>query len=297
MKSNILFIINPIAGGRDKQRIPALIDSYLTAGAFAPVYVFTDYAGHAAELVDEAAQAIYDTIVAVGGDGTVNEIAGKLVGSAIRFGIIPLGSGNGLARTLGIPLHIKGAVNVINQQQTLRIDGALLNQRYFFNVAGLGFDARISAAFAGHKKRGLMGYALTGLRTFRSYEAQNYRIYIDDQPFEARAFILSIANSSQYGNNVFISPLSLLNDGLLEVCIIRPVPFLQIPTFIWSMWRSKKRPSTWVDIYSGKKIRIERPGEDAVHLDGEPLLMGKTIDIEIVPAALTVLHGGGREER
>lgn len=289
LKSNILFIINPVSGGKNKQKIPALIGRYLDSEKFCATFAFTAYAGHAAELVDEAVQQRYDSIIAVGGDGTVNEIAGKLAGSNIHFGIIPLGSGNGLARSLHIPLNLKKAVAVINRYPLITIDGAILNNRYFFNVAGAGFDARISAAFAGNKKRGFTGYALMCFREIRSYVSQTYHITIDGVSYTEKAFILSIANSPQYGNEIYISPGSKLNDGLLEVCIIKPVSLFNMLPFIWNMWRSKKQPSKWVDIRSGKQIQIERPEENAVHLDGEPFFMGKTIEINIIPDALKVI--------
>ena len=145
-KSNILFIINPISGGKKKSSLPALIDQYLDKEKYAPIYTFTEYVGHASELAEEAGTKNYDTIVAVGGDGTINEVASKLVHSDKILAIIPFGSGNGLARFLNIPLSSKKAIELINLGKHQIIDTAELNGRKFFNMAGMGFDAHLSSS-------------------------------------------------------------------------------------------------------------------------------------------------------
>ena len=289
LKSNILFIINPISGGKQKQKIPALIDAYLDRSKFNANFSFTSYIGHAAEIAEEAANKNFDIIVAVGGDGTINEIASKVVGQQKILGIIPFGSGNGLARALNIPLNAKKAIKVINALKIETIDAATLNDKYFFNMAGMGFDAYISAAFVGNKTRGLKGYIALGLKEIKSYRSQTYKIAIDGVNYEKNAFILSIANSSQYGNDVHISPKSTLNDGLLEVCIVKPMAWYKLPILAYQMLRSKTHRSNWVEIISGKQISIVRAKEGAIHIDGEPFFMGKTIEIVMIPAALKVI--------
>lgn len=289
MKSNILFIINPISGGKEKQKIPALIHANLDHSKFAPNFSYTSYVGHASEIAEEAAHRNFDIIVAVGGDGTINEIAAKVLQYNKILGIIPLGSGNGLARSLKIPMDIKRAVQVLNNLNVKTIDAAKLNQRLFFNVAGIGFDAHISSAFVGHKTRGLSGYAGMVLREFKKYQAENFTIHIDGKTFKRQAFLLSIANSSQYGNNVFISPQSDLTDGLLELCIIKPLPWYKFPWLGLQMLSAKTHRSAWVEIMSGKQFKIYRDHENSVHIDGEPLFMGKEIDVHVIPNSLKVI--------
>ena len=289
LKSNILFIINPISGGKEKQKIPALIDTYLDRSKFNANFSFTAYIGHAAELAEEAASKNFDIIVAVGGDGTINEIAGKVMGQQKILGIIPFGSGNGLARSLNIPLNTKKAIKIINALKIETIDAATLNDKYFFNMAGMGFDAHISAAFVGNKTRGLKGYVELGLKEIKSYTSETYEITIDGMRYKRDAFILSIANSSQYGNNVHISPKSTLNDGLLELCIVKPMTWFNLPILAYQMLRSKTHRSKWVEIISGKRISIVRAKENAIHIDGEPFFMGRNIEIEVVRAALKVI--------
>jgi YegS/Rv2252/BmrU family lipid kinase len=289
LKSNILFIINPISGGKEKQKIPALIDKHLDHSKFNANFSFTAYIGHAAELAEEAANKNFDIIVAVGGDGTINEIASKVSSLQKILGSIPFGSGNGLARALHIPINVKKAIQVINSFEVQTIDAGKLNGKYFFNMAGIGFDAHISAAFAGNKTRGLKGYISLGLKEIKSYEPEFYELDIDGVKYQRDAFILSIANSTQYGNNVHISPKSLLSDGLLEVCIVKPVSLYKLPLLVYEMLNAKTHRSNLVEIISGKKIKITRVKENSIHIDGEPFFMGKNIEIEIIPSALKVI--------
>ena len=169
-KSNILFIINPISGGKDKLKIPALIDAHLDRSKFSPNFSFTEYVGHASEIAEEAANKNFDVIVAVGGDGTINEIATKVMQQNKVLGIIPFGSGNGLARFLKIPMNTVAAIKVINKLNVELIDTARFNDKSFFNMAGMGFDAHISSVFAGNKSRGLTGYLKLGLTEVLNYK-------------------------------------------------------------------------------------------------------------------------------
>jgi diacylglycerol kinase (ATP) len=281
LKLNLLFIINPISGGKTKVNLPKLVDSYLDKNKFNATYCFTEYIGHASELADSAAQKDFEIIVAVGGDGTINEVATQVLKHRKILGIIPFGSGNGLARFLKIPLSVKKAINVINQNQIIKIDAALMNEKSFFNMAGMGFDAQISAAFVQNKSRGLQGYVKAFLNEMISYKAQEYEVYIDGNKFIQRAFAISIANSSQYGNNVYISPDSAINDGLLEVCIVKEFPKYKLPLLAYQMVRAQTNNSNLVEIFQGKHIEIKRISDGPVHIDGESLQLGKNIVIDI----------------
>lgn len=289
LKTNILFIINPISGGKKKQKIPALIDAYLDKSKFNSNYRFTEYVGHAAEIAEEAASKSFDVIIAVGGDGTINEIAPKVMQSGKVLGILPFGSGNGLARFLKIPMNTKKAIELINSYHVKLIDTAKLNNKHFFNMAGMGFDAHISAVFAGNKSRGLKGYVQLGLREVISYKPQKYLIEIDGTAYKRDAVIVSVANSSQYGNNVHISPKSSLEDGLLDVCIIKPFPVYKLPVLAYQMLRATTHRSSMVEIIRGKNIKITREMEGYIHLDGEPFLIGQNIEIDVEPLSLNIL--------
>ena len=270
-------------------KIPGLIDVHLDKAKFNANYSFTEYIGHAAEIAEEAANKNFDVIVAVGGDGTINEIGTKVMQQDKVLGIIPFGSGNGLARYLGIPMQAVKAIKVINAMHITRIDTATFNEKSYFNMAGMGFDAHISSIFAGNKKRGLSGYVKLGLQEMLNYKPKTYRIEVDGQLYSRQAFVISIANSSQYGNNAYISPEASVTDGLLDVCIVKSFPLYKIPVLAMDMFRGNTHHSNLVEIIQGKKIRISRPEDAAIHIDGEPFFMGKDIDISVVPLSLNII--------
>ena len=288
-KINILFIINPISGGRGKLRIPDFIDKYLDKEKFSPNFVFSEYVGHAGELADEAATKNFDVIIAAGGDGTINEVATKVLKHNKILGILPLGSGNGLARFLNISKNLRYALSIINNFKIDEIDTAEFNKKCFFNLAGMGFDAHLSSVFSKDKKRGLSGYIKLGFKEVFNYKVQTYNLNIDGTEYTRKAFAISIANSSQYGNDVYIAPNASVKDGLLDVCIIKPFPIIKLPVLGYVMLRGKAESSGMIEIIKGKNIKIIRETAGAVHVDGEPLEMGVEIEAVINPLSLKVI--------
>jgi diacylglycerol kinase (ATP) len=289
LKKNILFIINPISGGKSKINFPTLADRYLDKTRFSPSYLLSNSVGHAYQLALENITNDTDIVVAVGGDGTINEIASAVVGTDKSMGIIPCGSGNGLARALGIPLNHQQAVSRLNQLSFSRIDSGLFNNKCFFNMAGIGFDAHISKRFADDVTRGLKGYIRTTFTEIGRYRSENYKINIDGKLYERDAFMISIANSTQFGNNAHISPFASVFDGLLDVCVIKPFPMYHLPVMGYHMFNKTTHRSRFVEIIQGQNIEIIREGEGAVHLDGEPQVMGSKLTIQVRPLSLNVL--------
>lgn len=290
MKRKILFVINPVSGGKTKYNFLKNLDKYLDKSKFDYESVFTDYHGHGTLLAAEAVKNGVDIIVAVGGDGTINEIANKLEGTDKLMGIIPLGSGNGLARSLGIPLGDYNAIKRLNRLHASKIDTGVFNGKKFFNMAGVGFDAQISARFAENGKRGLGSYVKIAYSEVSNYHSQFYRLNIDGRDYEQQAFMISIANSSQYGNNAHISPHASLNDGMLDVCILKPFPLYKFPALAFRMFARNTHKSDYLEIIRGSNISIIRESEAAVHVDGEPLIMGKELNITLKSQSLTILH-------
>ncbi|MGY0039156.1 diacylglycerol/lipid kinase family protein [Pedobacter sp. NJ-S-72] len=290
-KSNILFIINPISGGKDKLKIPAIIDANLDRSKFNPNYSFTEYVGHAAEIAEEAANKNFDIIVAVGGDGTINEIAAKVMQQQKILGIIPFGSGNGLARFLKIPMNTAKAIQVLNNLNVIKIDTGTFNDKFFFNMAGMGFDAHISSVFVGNKKRGLSGYLKLGFKEMINYKPETYHLRIDGVGYTRTrtAFVVSVANSSQYGNNAHVSPHASVTDGLLDVCVIKSFPLYKLPLLAYHMLNASTDRSDMVEIIKGKEIQITRVEDAAIHIDGEPYFMGREIAVSISPLSLNVI--------
>ncbi len=252
-------------------------------------FFFTEWPGHGYEMAAEMVKGDTEILVAVGGDGTINEIASAMDGSGKIMGIIPYGSGNGLARSLGIPLNDMGAVQRLNKLNVNNIDSGTFNGRSFFNMAGIGFDAHISAIFASNVKRGLGGYVKTAIREISNYQSQHYILEIDGKRIARDAFMINIANSSQFGNNAHISPFASLKDGLLDVCITKPFPLYQFPVLGYRMFSRSTHRSKYVEIIKGKEIRIVREGGGAIHLDGEPFDMASELQINIKPLSLSVL--------
>ncbi|WP_419699968.1 diacylglycerol/lipid kinase family protein [Mucilaginibacter sp. NFX135] len=290
MKRKALFIINPISGGKKKDGVPDLIDQNIDKAVFDATVVFSDGVSHARIIALEAVGK-YDMIVAVGGDGTVNEIASAIVGSGTALGIVPYGSGNGLARFLGIPMNPNQAIRALVEGHMESIDSGTVNGQPFFNMAGMGFDAHISEVFSHGKKRGFVSYIKSSIEEISTYDEQQYHIEIDGKVYERKAFMLSIANSSQYGNNAHISPKASVQDGLLDICLIRKFPLWRFPEMGIRMLTKTSESTSYVEIIRGKQINVTRQTEGPIHLDGEPQVMGTAIHINIVPSSLKVIVG------
>ena len=287
-KKNILFIINPIAGVRSKKNIPALLEQQLDAQKIDYKIQYTECAGHAIELAKAAAAKGYDTVAAVGGDGTINEVARGLINTPCALGLIPMGSGNGLARHLNIPLELTKAIRLLNDAQIKAIDVGYLNGEMFLCTAGAGFDAEIAHEFDVAKGRGLITYAKCVLGKFSTYKEKYFTLTSGGNTISTNAFSITFANASQYGNGIFISPQSNIHDGKMEACILKPIPWWYMPT-IWVKMRTKTiQSSRFYQSIEGEEFILERVKEDFVHLDGEPLKMGKKIVVSLAANALKV---------
>lgn len=291
MKRKALFIINPVSGGKKKDGVPELIQQHVDPAVFEYDIEFTTGIFHANALA-KAAVGEYDVVVAIGGDGTVNEVASGIADTDTILGIIPYGSGNGLSRFLNIPMDAVDAFKTLNMARAITIDAGKMNGQWFFNMAGMGFDAHISHVFAnGSEKRGFVSYFKSSVREISSYQSKKYHIEIDGVVYDREAFMLSMANSSQYGNNAHVSPTASVQDGLLDVCIIKPFPLWRFPEMGLRMFTKTAEGSKYVEIVKGKHIVITREQKGPIHLDGEPQVAGTHIDINVVPAALNVIVG------
>ena len=288
-KKRILFIVNPISGGKKKKGFEKRAIEELDGSAYDADFAFTEYENHAYELGVEAVKSGIDVVVAVGGDGTINEIASALNGTDTVLGIVPEGYGNGLALYLGIPLNERAAIRRLNRLESIRIDSGTINGHLFFNMAGIGFDASVSDRFANDKIRGPIGYLKAVLSEISTYKPKQYTLNIDGQTFEREAFMISVANSPQYGNNAYIAPQASITDGVLDICIIHKFPLYTFPMMLFHLFNKTADQSEYVEIISGRQIHIVRETAGSVHVDGEPKEMGKVLEVNVNPSSLKIL--------
>lgn len=287
-KRKILALINPISGTLNKDSLPKSIDKIIDYEKFEIEIKYTEHANHAYELSKEAAANGYYGVLAIGGDGTVNEVASALCDTETALGIIPLGSGNGLARHLRIPLNIDKAISIINENHIENFDYCTANDRKFFCTCGLGFDAQVSSTFAKRGKRGPVGYFQSAISEYIKYRSQTYKITSSNGIITEKAFIIACGNASQYGNNAYITPNADMQDGEIDVTVMLPItPF---DTAMLGLLLFSKHIDQDVNIISFRTadLSIERESEGIMHLDGEPVNMPKTIEIKCHKGGLKI---------
>lgn len=287
MNNKYLYIINPISGTRSKIDIPDLIASVFDPGEYE--ISFTEYPGHASVIAQDAVNKGYYAVIAVGGDGTINEVARSLRDSNTILGIIPVGSGNGLARELGISMYAKRALKIIRENYIRTIDYGLANNLPFFCTCGVGFDARVSYKFAKDKKRGGLMYVKNVITEFLKYKPETYEIRMDDGRLKEKAFLVTVANASQWGNNAFIAPEANIEDGKMNITILKPFTYIDIPNLALQLFTRMIDMNSHICTFEKDKISILREKPGVIHLDGEPMMMNERIDISTRACGLKVL--------
>ena len=280
-KRKIVFILNPISGTSSKKEIPELIDKTLDHDVFDHEVMLTEYAGHAAEIAKDCATKGIDIVVAVGGDGTVNEVARSLVHTNTALGIIPCGSGNGLARHLCLPLDIKKAIQIINSCKIEAFDYGVINDLPFFCTCGMGFDAFISLKFAEAGKRGPITYLETVLKEGLNYKPETYEVEDETGAKRYKAFLIACANASQYGNNAYIAPGATMKDGEMDVIIMEPFDTLDAPQIAADLFMKTLTNNSKIKTFRTKSLHIHRKQPGAIHYDGDPIMTGEDIDVHI----------------
>ncbi len=280
-KKHITFIVNPISGTHDKSDFPSLLDSVIDASRFDYDVRFTEYRGHAAEIAKQCAAEHTDVVVAVGGDGTVNEVARSLTHTQTALGIVPCGSGNGLARHLCIPLDMKRAIEVVNTCNIEAFDYGIINGQPFFCTCGMGFDAFISLKFAEAGKRGPMTYVENVLKEGLKYRPETYEIADSCGVMLHKAFLIACANASQYGNNAYIAPGASMRDGMMDVIIMEPFDALEAPQIAADLFMKTLGNNSKIKTFRTDSIHIHRSKEGAIHYDGDPIITGTDIDVHI----------------
>jgi diacylglycerol kinase (ATP) len=292
ISERVLFIINKFAGGGF---LPKVEGKILDIGANYNVECtieFTRSRGHATELARDGVEKGFNKIVAVGGDGTVNEVASGLVNTGIAMGIIPKGSGNGLGRHLGIPLHFEKAVESVFTGKPIAMDTFSFNGKLSVNVSGVGFDGHIANMFGKNGKRGLVGYAKLSLKEFLRFPEFSTEIRVDEKLHHTNAFIIAVANSSQYGNNARIAPIASVTDQKIHVTVLKKVPAIHSLAFLVRFFAGRVQSSSFCEIYEGQHIEIKTRTACAFHVDGEPSGTDHHFVASLQPRSLLMLVPG-----
>ena len=288
-RKHILAIINPVSGTGSKDKIPRLIENVINHDRNDVSIIMSEYQGHAYEVALQAVKDNFDIVVAIGGDGTVNEVGRALCGTDTTLAIVPCGSGNGLARHLRLSMNANRALQVINNGVVGSFDYCTLNGKPFFCTCGMGFDAAVSYKFSNEGTRGFITYVKTTIKEFFKYTPQEYTIDIDGQQMTERAFVIACCNAAQYGNNAYIAPRATMQDGLIDVTVMHPFNLAHSPLIGARLFLRQLGHDHHVSIYRGKRIIIEREHDDIIHMDGDPMMMPARLVIENVNKGIKIL--------
>lgn len=286
----IIYLINPISGTSKKEGLRKLIERETTAQGIPFEILSTNADGDYDLLKDKILKEGITDVVVTGGDGTVNQVTGALRGISIRIGIIPVGSGNGLARTAGIPARPQEALALIFTGKTQKVDAFLINNQYACTLSGIGFDAQVAHDFATKASRGLVTYTQQSIINFFKAHPYQFEVIIDGFSFFTDAFFISIANSNQFGNNFTIAPQANLHDGLLDIVIVQKMNKAKLPFVMLKHIRSNNKIQELVESMSQKNIIyfqttsliIRNLKYAPLHIDGEPRETAEEFTIEIL---------------
>ncbi|MCB2379547.1 diacylglycerol kinase family lipid kinase [Hymenobacter sp. BT635] len=287
-KLRICFLINPNSGTNRRQDVPALLAQYLAAEPVDYEVRLTQYAGHAVELARQAAADGFRIVVAVGGDGTVNEVGRGLLGTQAALGILPRGSGNGLARHMRVPLALPDAIRQLVRPDFQRIDVGYINERPFFCTAGLGFDAHVSKCFALAGTRGLGTYVQVAVREYRRFQPTPISLTMQGNTQETNCYVLAFANAAQYGNNAYIAPLADISDGLLDLCLIDAMPLLRAVRVSIGLALGNLPASGQAVYHTCSQVHVQAAQALGFHVDGDYVGDAQHFDVRLEPLALEV---------
>lgn len=288
----IAFVINPKSGSDRKTDRVALVNRLKSTNYHTDIFEWKKVEDRDS-IFESVLNGQYDIAVAVGGDGTVSQLANALAGSQTALGILPFGSGNGLARHLGVPMNYEDAMKHLETGDVVAIDKGEMNGMSFFCTAGTGFDARIGKLFAESTTRGFWTYAKLTIREFRAYRGEEYKLTIDGKTYSRNAFLITVANAGQYGNDAWIAPQANACDGLFHVVIMKPIRWWNLLSLALRLFRKSIHLSPFIETITGKTVTIQRKNAGAAHYDGEPAEMDAELKITMTPRALKVVARKG----
>lgn len=289
-RRKVIFILNPISGVNKKSVIEEKIHTYLDKAQYEYEVVYTDHPNHGTEIARDAVEKGYDMVVAVGGDGSVNEVSEGLIGSNVILGIIPAGSGNGYAMHLGIGRNVENAIRILNEGEERIMDTGTINTQPFVNLAGIGFDAKIAYLYRNVKRRGFWGYFQTAIQQATSLKHHTYSVKIDGKEIinGQKCFTIVVANAPMYGYGFIIAPMAVPDDGKLEVVIFHKTPAWRIILSLWRFWNHSMHKTSIADRYVGEVVEVTCHEPSFGHTDGEGFIVEDTQVFRIKPRSLKV---------
>ena len=288
-KKSLLAIINPISGTTRKEYVPETLNALIDTEKFSLTIRFTQHQGHATTLTKEAIKQNFYGVIAIGGDGTINEVASALCGSNVALGIVPCGSGNGLARHLGIPVNIEKAIQILNADNVENMDYCTVNNIPFFCTCGVGFDAHVSEKFAQSSRRGPLTYVQNALVEYLKYRPQKYILEMKEGVISEEAFLIACGNASQYGNNAYITPQASMRDGLIDVTVMHPFTPLDSALLGILLFTRHIDQDTNINTYRTPELTIKRDKPGVMHIDGDPVMMEANLHIKCHEAGIKML--------
>jgi diacylglycerol kinase (ATP) len=298
MAKKFIFLINPVSGTASKKLLPSLIAAaakkHTAAYEILPTVTSGDYAFVKQKIREER----YTDIIICGGDGSVNTVVQDLKDTRVNFGIVPLGSGNGLALSAKIPKKTEKALDLVFTGRPAYVDGFLINDSFACMLCGLGFDAQVAHDFAKQKKRGLLTYASQSLRHFFSARPYSFQLDLGETSFTTEAYFISIANSNQFGNQVTIAPRASLSDGLLDIVVVRKMNKAQLPLSLLDQIAGRNKidnphhlKKSGIIYLQADKLSIKNKDNAPLHVDGEPRSTARQFNIQVIPNCFKLIQG------
>ena len=289
LKRKIVFVFNPVSGTIRLIPVVPIIERFVNRDLYDFSIISTQYPGHATEIARQYAAQNYDAVIAVGGDGTVNEVARGLIGTGTALGIIPCGSGNGLARHLGFSLDPFKAVKWLDKSIFSEIDYGMIEDHPFFCTCGVGFDAKVTDVFSKAGSRGVLTYLESIMKEIATYRNETYKLSFDNSSETFEAFFITCANADQWGNNAFIAPTASLRDGLLDVIAAHPFTVVDAPLIAFQLFNKTIDKNPKVSVRKCRELTITRKAPGPAHFDGEPVTLGTEIHVKLIEKGLKVL--------
>lgn len=286
-----MFIINPISGVYKKKNVPEKVAKYIDYVQYDYTIRFTQYAGHASLIAQQAVEEGYDICVAVGGDGSINEVAQSLIGSNTALGVIPYGSGNGFARHLQIPPRdVEGALHVLNTGKRVKIDVVKSNVRNFMSCAGFGVDSSVARRFHHHKIRGLASYAWAVVKELLFYfKPFSTKVQIDEVTIEREFFLFTAFNANQYGYNFGVFPFTSMKDGVMDVIVLKRFSLWKLLYIVACLMMKRADLIAEAESYRAKKVKIFGSRKLVFQFDGDSVIHHDDVEMEVLPQCLDVM--------